>query len=94
MKKIIYILISLIFIVPLGLYLTDAPAWGEWDSSYYKKVLGFIPKNIESSRANAPITDYSISGLGEVSSYYISAILGVAIIFAIFYLLKRFIKNG
>ena len=94
MKKIYYILIALIILSPIGLYLTDAPAWGEWDNSYYKKVLGFIPKGIENSTQNAPIGDYSINGVNEIVSYYLSAIIGVSLIFLIFYFLKKALKNG
>jgi hypothetical protein len=94
MKKIYYILIAFAIATPIGLYLTNAPAWGEWESSYYKEALGFIPKGIKSSSQSAIAPDYSFSGLGDVSSYYLSATIGIALIFGIFYLLKKIIKHG
>jgi len=94
MKRIYIILVALLALVPIGLYLTDAPAWGEWDNSYYQKTLGFIPKSIENATSTALFSDYSIKGLGDVPSYYISALIGIILIFAFFYLLKKFIKNG
>jgi len=94
MKKIYYIIFTLILFVPLGLYMTNKPAWGEWESEYYKKVLGFIPEGIKKSSQSAIIPDYNIAKLGSVPSYYVSALVGVALIFAIFYILKKFIKNA
>ncbi|WP_457749325.1 PDGLE domain-containing protein [Sulfurimonas sp.] len=93
MKRIYYILISFILTVPIGLYLTNAPAWGEWENDYYKEHLGFIPKNIDIASQSAPLPDYSLSSLGEISSYYLSALVGVILIFGIFFLLKRFVKH-
>ena len=90
MKKRVYIiLIILISLIPLGL-LTNAPAWGEWSKEYYQKTLGFIPKGIENTKElNVPIKDYSISSLGDIGSYYLSAIIGVVIIYIFFYILTK-----
>ncbi len=90
MKKRVYIvLIVLTALIPLGL-LTNAPAWGEWGKEYYKNSLGFIPKGIESTKElNSPIKDYTIASLGDISSYYLSAIIGIIMIFIIFYILTK-----
>ncbi|NPA65947.1 MAG: hypothetical protein GXO11_03605 [Epsilonproteobacteria bacterium] len=90
-KKIYLFLAVLIVLTPFGL-LTQNPAWGEWEEEYYHKVLGFIPQGIQNaSLVDAPLGEYSVGGFGEVSSYYLSAILGVVVIFGVFVLLKKVI---
>jgi cobalt/nickel transport protein len=95
-KKVLIVLGVLMTLVPLGL-LTDNPAWGEWDLEYYKEKLGFIPKGIQNATSLHPIIpDYEISGLGSVSGYYISAIVGVVLIFIFYFILAKILraKNG
>ena len=49
--------------------------------------LGFIPKGIENAlhvKALAP--DYTIEGMNDIVAYYLSGMLGIALIFGIFYL--------
>jgi cobalt/nickel transport protein len=93
MKKIYWFLLSITTLIPLGL-LSENPAWGEWENEYYKEYLGFIPKGIENgSLLEAPIPDYSTSFLGDIGSYYFSAILGIVSIFALFFVLKRVVKS-
>ncbi len=88
-KKIYLILFSILAIIPLGL-LTDSPAWGEWDREYYQKILGFIPKGIEKAKEiNTPFMDYSFGSLNDIASYYLSAIIGIALIFGFFYILSK-----
>ena len=92
-KKALIILGILLALVPIGI-LTDAPAWGEWDLDYYKEKLGFIPKGMEHSINLKPlIPDYEIPGVGSVSGYYISAIVGVILIFIIYFILLKILKN-
>jgi len=91
MKKIYLFLFAFVLFVPLGL-ISENPAWGEWDTQYYKELLGFIPKGIEDAKSISPIIpDYSVSNLGDVSGYYISAIVGIGLIYLIFFGLKRFV---
>ena len=95
-KKVLIVLGVLMALVPLGL-LTDNPAWGEWDLEYYKEKLGFIPKSMESATSVHPIIpDYEVPGLGSVSGYYISAIVGIILIFALYFILAKILraKNG
>jgi cobalt/nickel transport protein len=91
-KKALIILGVLLALVPLGL-LTDNPAWGEWDLEYYKEKLGFIPKGMESASTIHPIIpDYEVPGLGSISGYYISAVVGVILVFAIYFILAKTLK--
>ncbi len=92
-RKVFIILGLLIALVPLGL-LTDYSAWGEWENEYYKKVLGFIPQGIENAKGIKPIIpDYSIAGLNETVSYYISAIIGLFLLFAIYYIFTKLVSK-
>ena len=88
------ILILLIILVPLGL-LTDAPAWGEWDNEYYKKVLGFVPKGMEkfNSFIKPILPDYSIPGKNDILGYYVSAIVGVVLILGVWFILAKIISR-
>ncbi len=81
--------------VPAGL-LTNNPAWGEWEVAYYKKILGFIPERILhfSTWYRAPIADYEVAGHGAILGYYLSALIGVAIIFGIFCMMRRWVGKG
>jgi len=92
-KKALIILGVLLALVPLGLF-TDNPAWGEWDLNYYKEKLGFIPKGMQNADTLKPIIpDYEIPGLGSVSGYYLSAIVGVILVFVIYFILLKIIKK-
>ena len=93
MKKIFLPMPVLFILIPLGL-LSQNPAWAEWENEYYQEALGFIPQGIENAfhiKALAP--DYTIEGMNDILSYYLSGLLGVALIFGIFYLLgKKFAR--
>ena len=88
------ILALLVILVPLGL-LSDAPAWGEWDNEYYKKILGFVPEGMEkfNSFIKPILPDYSIPGKNDVLGYYVSAIAGVVIIFGVWFILGKILKR-
>ena len=97
MKKKLFILLGvLIALVPLGL-LTDAPAWGEWESSYFKEVLGFVPQGIEKVENTIHLKfllpDYSLPGANDVVGYYISAVVGAVLIFVLYYLIYVMVKR-
>ena len=91
-KTILIILGIMILAVPIGL-LTDAPAWGEWDNDYYKKVLGFIPKGMEefNSFIKPILPDYSIPGKSDVLGYYVSAVVGAILIFLVWFIIGKII---
>ena len=93
-KIALIILGIMILSVPLGL-LTDAPAWGEWDNEYYKKVLGFVPEGMEkfNSFIKPILPDYSIPGHNEVIGYYASAIIGAIIIFLVWFIIGKIIAK-
>ncbi|QOP43370.1 hypothetical protein FJR45_05155 [Sulfurimonas sediminis] len=90
MKNKLYLLLSLLIVaVPLGL-LSENPAWGEWEEDYYEKILGFIPTGIKNAHTlSSPLPDYSINGMNEVVSYYLSALLGLVLVYGIFYIFTK-----
>ena len=95
MKKRVYaVLFILAILIPLGL-LSESPAWGEWDSEYYKEVLGFIPKGIQNANSiNSPLGDYTLSGTNSIAGYYLSAFVGIVILFMLFFILMKIFKSG
>ena len=93
-KRVLVVLGILTLFIPLGL-LSESPAWGEWESEYYEKVLGFIPQGIREAKSlNALLPDYTLSGVGETLSYYISAFVGICLIFLIMFLISKKGKNA
>ena len=89
MKKILYPMLILFLLVPLGL-LSENPAWAEWDNAYYQEVLGYIPEGIKNAfTIQSLLPDYSFAGLNDVASYYLSALLGIVLIFGFFYLVGK-----
>jgi hypothetical protein len=84
-KYLFILILILLILLPLGV-LTEYPAWGEWDLSYYQKVLGFIPEKMKTTfEIPAVFPDYSLKGINPVISHYVSAIVGVGLIFLTFY---------
>jgi ABC-type cobalt transport system substrate-binding protein len=86
MKKKLMVILGVLFVLlPLGL-ISEYSAWGEWDSEKYKEMIGFIPEGIKNAKTISIIPDY---GEGSVLMYYLSAIIGGVILYAIFYLLSK-----
>jgi cobalt/nickel transport protein len=94
MKKRLSIMLFVLFIlIPLGL-LSNSPAWAEWGGEYYIKVLGFIPKGIVDSNAiNAPLSGYGINGINSIVGYYLSALIGIIVLFIVYFVLMKILKK-
>ena len=87
------IIIAFILLSPIGL-LASGTAWGEWGADEIKNVtsgghtLSFIPKGMANGfNFNAPMPDYSLSGMPEALGYILSALAGAAILIIIFKLI-------
>ncbi|AZV46420.1 hypothetical protein C3L23_03795 [Nautilia sp. PV-1] len=95
-KIVLSVLAILIVFVPLGL-LDSADAYGEWDPSWYKEHLGFVPQGLVEwgNKFQFPhlLPDYGIPGANEVLGYYVSAIVGVVLLFAVYFILAKIISN-
>jgi len=95
----------LIILSPLGLIIPDhfkaGDAWGEWDASKMKELVGYIPKGLEklSDLWKAPMPDYAFKGWEEKGlshlsfAYIVSAILGITIITIVVLLLGKFLSK-
>jgi cobalt/nickel transport protein len=91
--KLFFLLAILVIVAPLGL-ITNNPAWGEWGTDYFKKTLGFVPDGI--SNANnlniAPFQNYEFIN-NNLADQFISALLGVTLIFISFRILQFLLKR-
>lgn len=86
-------LVIMIILTPLGL-IASGSAWGEWDPSELKDLVGFIPKGMSHGINYSPIgKDYGFSGLGAVSGYLLSAVIGVLILVIIFRVISSLKKE-
>lgn len=76
-------------LAPLGL-LAGGSAWGEWEAEELARIVGFIPAGIRAAtHLSAPLADYAAPGLGPVAGYLLSAVIGVALLYAGLRLLRR-----
>jgi cobalt/nickel transport system permease protein len=86
----------LVLATPLGL-LASGTAWGEWGIDELNNMgLGFIPQGIQ-KLANwwpAPLPDYGFPRMGAVIGYILSAILGVALIIFLLWMLGRWVSRN
>lgn len=90
----------MIVLTPLGL-LASGTAWGEWGGDDIKSLVGFIPKGLQrfSDLWKAPLPDYSFKGWGEAPflhsafAYIASAVVGVAVVLGMTYLLGRLLAK-
>ena len=86
---------------PLGLILPDrfkaGSAWGEWGADEMEKLVGYVPQGLKrlSEVWNAPMPDYALKGWEEKGlahlsfAYILSAIVGIALIVLIVWLLGK-----
>jgi hypothetical protein len=88
------ILLLAIVITPLGL-LAVGTAYGEWSSEDLQQMLGYVPNGIKQGEKfwKAPIADYSLVNLDSNFGYWISALVGTALIMGIFFLVKKSISK-
>ncbi len=96
-KKLLYAVLGILIVfVPLGLIATS-PAFGEWDPSYYKKHLGFVPEGLvkfsDKLSFHHLLPGYSIPGSNDVLGYYVSAIVGAVLVFIVFFILTKIFNN-
>jgi hypothetical protein len=86
LRFVLVILGILIVLTPLGL-LAPGTAWGEWSSGqFYDLGLGFVPRGMQKLENfwQSFFPDYTIPGFGPGVGYFLSALLGVLLIFLVF----------
>jgi len=95
MKRRIFLILGVFtLLVPFGL-LTSSPAWGEWENEYYTKILGYLPKGIADANGIKPlIPDYSYGEGNEILWYYLSAFIGITLIFLSLFILSKIGKKN
>ena len=90
----VYLLLGvLIALVPLGL-IAQGTAWGEWSNEELIEQIGYVPSGMQNGFSFESIMpDYSLNGLPEVFTYYLSAIIGVAILIVLFKMISTMKKK-
>jgi uncharacterized membrane protein len=90
---------------PLGLILPAlfgaGGAWGEWGIDSIQKIVGFIPEGMKrlADLGRAPLTGYAVPGqskglVNESFGYIVSAIIGIALVAAIMFLLAKLLVRN
>ncbi len=80
---------------PLGL-LASGTAWGEWGLDELKSMgLGFIPQGLEKLAGwwPAPLPDYGFPRMGAVIGYILSAVVGIALVAFLLWMLGRWLSR-
>ncbi|MHB8085468.1 MAG: cobalt transporter CbiM [Dehalococcoidia bacterium] len=87
-------LVVLAFATPIGL-LASGTAWAEWGANELKEILGYVPQGLASMSDlwHAPLPDYSVPGTGDIVGYIISALVGIAVVGLLLWLLGRWISS-
>ena len=93
----LWILIGILIILsPVGIilprYFKSGAAWGEWNSSEMRALIGYLPEGMGkfSSIWKAPMPGYA----GDLFGYLISAMSGIVIIAGIIFLISGIDKMG
>jgi cobalt/nickel transport system permease protein len=86
---------ALALATPLGL-LASGTAWGEWGVDELKNMgLGFIPQGLEKLTGwwPAPLPDYGFPRMGAVIGYILSAVVGIALVIFLLWMLGRWLSH-
>lgn len=94
-NKPIYLLLGVLTaLVPLGL-IAQGTAWGEWSNEELIEQIGYVPSGMLNGFSFESIMpDYSLNGLPEVFTYYLSAIIGVALLIILFKMISTMKKKN
>jgi cobalt/nickel transport system permease protein len=85
----------LAFATPLGL-LASGTAWGEWGVDELQNMgLGFIPQGLQKFAGwwPAPLPDYGLPRMGAVIGYVLSALVGIAAVVFLLWMLGRWLSR-
>ena len=80
------ILIILVIAVPLGIFAVGT-AYGEWGSDELQAMLGYVPSGVQAGESlwHAPLPDYGFGNLDPNVGYWLSAVIGVAVIIVVMF---------
>jgi cobalt/nickel transport protein len=101
-KKLWIGLLIMALLTPLGVYLPAkfkaSGAWGEWGPEELEKLLGYVPEGLKKLADfwKAPVPDYNFGGenaafSAQVISYIISAMIGIAVVAVLIYVITKFL---
>ena len=83
---------AMVILTPIGL-IASGSAWGEWSSDELQTMVGYIPKGMAHGSIYHAFGDgYGFSGMGDISGYLLSAVLGAVVLIIIFKVLG-FLRN-
>jgi hypothetical protein len=94
-KYLLIFILTVVVLTPLGL-IAEGPAWGEWSPEEIKAMLGYVPESIATTKPLMAtlIPDYEIRGLGSLASTWVSAIIGVGLVFVVMMGIKKSVKRA
>jgi len=94
------IIVLLALLSPLGLLATGS-AWGEWGSDELAQRVGYVPRGLQELESlwSAPLSGYTLPWMSESASfaeqalaYILSAVVGIALIFAATFALRILLR--
>lgn len=94
-KYLLAFILSAIILTPIGL-VAEGSAWGEWSSDEIRAMLGYVPQSIAQAKPliGALIPDYEIGGFGALVSTWLSAVIGVGLVFGVMIAMKKSAKRA
>lgn len=93
-KGLVGILIAMIILVPLGLIAAGNTAWGEWDKTDIKSMIGYVPSGMKTGISYHAFGDgYGFANMGAITGYLLSGVVGVVILIIIFKVLASMKKD-
>ncbi|GBD17057.1 Fused nickel transport protein NikMN [bacterium HR26] len=94
------IIVLLALLSPLGLLATGS-AWGEWGSDELAQRVGYVPRGLQELESlwSAPLSGYSLPWMSggasfaeQALAYILSAVVGIALIFAATFALRILLR--
>lgn len=93
-KTLIGVIVAMVILVPIGLFAASRSAWGEWDVSSLKSMIGYVPHGMKSGVNYHAVGDgYAFAGMGEITGYILSAVIGAIVLVIIFKILASLKKD-
>lgn len=92
-KSLLALIGAMVILTPIGL-IASGSAWGEWSSDELQTMVGYIPKGMAHGSIYHAFGDgYGFSGMGDISGYLLSAVLGAVVLIIIFKVLGSLKKD-
>jgi hypothetical protein len=104
-KKILFILLLLCLLTPLGillpLFFNAGDAWGEWSAQTLKDLVGYVPEGLAkySDVWKAPVADYTLnsgdsSAVHQSGFYIVSGLFGATVTYVVMLLISGLIVRN